>query len=637
MSSSVAFSVFNQIRILVTNLSKKNFKSSVSELKDLIRSHGDEAKFFLLKSLIEEIEYQDKSSKSWDHFKMLLLGQEITELSSRPNFASVICRSLEARLRLLPRYYPLIDPLLSILESQSLPSHFLVPFMRPLKLPLTQQLLIALGLAKSTDAKAAEEGAAFLRGKLLLLLENHPADLASGEGSKKNEFVDEKLPDSTLHELVFWIRTSSSSMASSLSSNQRTAVVAALAALYREQFAAPELAPLASLSNSGQMVDSSESLKSLPPPNSQLFDMIHARDTVSRSSAASASGNNNNSTQAYVRPCDVVYELGYGCMDRSSTLTSALAAFKGISEHDVACIIAVLCRTCSYLHPMDESRVALQSVLLTTSGKDIPDNSAVKDKDGNGWKADVFVHAMKELNPKLNWTEVMLRLDNNEFFVQDERSFRCLMNICKYANVTGVPSGPSQYRFPVEILYTPWRNQEGQLSLIKQVLLAQIPISPSSSSSGSSSSSSGSSSSSSSLPLNSGCIDIVSLLNAPSGRVQRSIDGLNWAPNVAAAMNKSASKGGAAGNPVRQHQQMFHCWYSVDFVENLLDMGERATMARVRDYKTSSSSGAGASATAPGENAEGKDDLSSVYVPWHVLLLIGAPKCLVSACSEQLP
>jgi hypothetical protein len=78
----------------------------------MIKTYGDDGRLFLLRCLLEEIDFGvktlDKSPRSppgttaaalKDAFKIQLLTQELSELSTRPNFASIVGRALEVRAR----------------------------------------------------------------------------------------------------------------------------------------------------------------------------------------------------------------------------------------------------------------------------------------------------------------------------------------------------------------------------------------------------------------------------------------------------------------------------------------------------------------------------------------------------------
>lgn len=145
MASSFASSVYNQIRLLVTNVTKKNLKSTIADLKDITRRFGenDDAKLFVLRCLFDEIDFNDhkygKSQK--DSSKMQLLYQELNEMSSRPTFPTII------------------NSLLQTQESNNKGiANVIEFFVKALKLPLVTLLHIGLGLAQSPHNKLAHEG-----------------------------------------------------------------------------------------------------------------------------------------------------------------------------------------------------------------------------------------------------------------------------------------------------------------------------------------------------------------------------------------------------------------------------------------------------------------------------------------------
>jgi len=136
--------VYNQVRVLVANLSKKTFKNIDHELKGLIGLYGEDTRQFFLRSLLDDIDFDDhKASK--DHLKIQLVNQELLEIVKLPNFVTLLCRSIDTQK----------------LKSEGLISHFC----KVLKLPLTQQFAIGLALTHVEDNKVANEGKNFLMSK----------------------------------------------------------------------------------------------------------------------------------------------------------------------------------------------------------------------------------------------------------------------------------------------------------------------------------------------------------------------------------------------------------------------------------------------------------------------------------------
>lgn len=79
------------------------------------------------------------------------------------------------------------------------------------------------------------------------------------------------------------------------------------------------------------------------------------------------------------------------------------------------------------------------------------------------WKPDVFVQALKEVQPQLNWKEVCLELDHPEFILKDRIGLDLLLTIFRLATQSTL------FPYP-EVIYRHWQNVEGQLSLIAVML-----------------------------------------------------------------------------------------------------------------------------------------------------------------------
>uniref|UniRef100_A0A0A9WXP9 CCR4-NOT transcription complex subunit 1 n=1 Tax=Lygus hesperus TaxID=30085 RepID=A0A0A9WXP9_LYGHE len=84
------------------------------------------------------------------------------------------------------------------------------------------------------------------------------------------------------------------------------------------------------------------------------------------------------------------------------------------------------------------------------------------------WNIENLVQAAKELNPKLNWSDVLLELDHSEFLVKDRHGLHLVIQTIRTGLVGKQFYG--DLRFPVDHLYRPWKHTESQLSLITQIL-----------------------------------------------------------------------------------------------------------------------------------------------------------------------
>ncbi|XP_043661469.1 CCR4-NOT transcription complex subunit 1 isoform X3 [Drosophila teissieri] len=79
------------------------------------------------------------------------------------------------------------------------------------------------------------------------------------------------------------------------------------------------------------------------------------------------------------------------------------------------------------------------------------------------WKPDVFVQALKEVVPQLNWKDVCMELDHPEFVLKDRIGLELLLTILRLATGSNIFPHP-------ECIYRHWANTEGQLSLIATML-----------------------------------------------------------------------------------------------------------------------------------------------------------------------
>jgi CCR4-NOT transcription complex subunit 1 len=102
----------------------------------LLTAHGYEARRFLFKLLLTEINFQNIQNK--DQFKVQLLAQEFMQLTTSNNFISFIVETLEG-----------------IGKAKG---EFVSQISKVLGLTLSQQVMIGLGLSQSLNAKSQQEG-----------------------------------------------------------------------------------------------------------------------------------------------------------------------------------------------------------------------------------------------------------------------------------------------------------------------------------------------------------------------------------------------------------------------------------------------------------------------------------------------
>ncbi|CAM9995344.1 unnamed protein product [Discosporangium mesarthrocarpum] len=200
--------LFWQIRYLVTNLTKKNLKSSIAELNQLIALYGEDARLFLLQCLVEETGFKEQKPHahhpSKEAQKIQLLQHEVALATLEPNFVSAICRALEGSAAGSAGRDPHWDVPHSHTRGRGGPQsqqgphrvteEFLAGFCRALKLSPPQQVAVALGLARSQNPAVSREGVKFLVAKV--------PGLANGGGHLSGEALHSLLELVNLSEGV---------------------------------------------------------------------------------------------------------------------------------------------------------------------------------------------------------------------------------------------------------------------------------------------------------------------------------------------------------------------------------------------------------------------------------------------------
>jgi CCR4-NOT transcription complex subunit 1 len=92
---SLSFAL-SQINNLTSNLNKKNYKTSQSEIGVLIDTHGFEAERHLYRCLISSIDFSSDAKPSGkENHQTQLLKECLTASIAKPNFGSILCFAIE--------------------------------------------------------------------------------------------------------------------------------------------------------------------------------------------------------------------------------------------------------------------------------------------------------------------------------------------------------------------------------------------------------------------------------------------------------------------------------------------------------------------------------------------------------------
>lgn len=170
----------------------------------------------------------------------------------------------------------------------------------------------------------------------------------------------------------------------------------------------------------------------------------------------------------------MIIEIGYSFTSSVEECKSHLTKGGGrdVTAQDVAKIISLMCQTHSNLSDSSINLPTPNAFWPNPSSNDpnSSGSSASKEKlttiDNSSWKPEVFVQALKDIVPNLNWKEICLGLDHQDFVIKDRTGLNLLITTFRL----GFQASGMGQNFPAECLYRHWTNVEGQLSLVTAII-----------------------------------------------------------------------------------------------------------------------------------------------------------------------
>jgi CCR4-NOT transcription complex subunit 1 len=276
-------SVFSQIRLLVANLTKKTYKSNMSELQALVKTYGFDAQLHLLRCLVEEIDFRDQKSQK-DQARVQLFTQEIARLQDAPNFPSLLCQAIE--------------------RVGSIHDDFLASFVKTTKLPLAQQIALGVGLVQTGDEALQAEGLKFLKAKV----------------SDFSQSQQKSLSEGLLHS-VWYLMNKHEGFAKQIAGFTKV-----LKQLHPEFYDSPLAAPFSETSL---------------PMNSKRNLEADAAELARENGETEIS----RLVGSAVNPAGLMRDLGYGCCADVNTLTNVLSELPPLVEQSVSEMVAMMAVT----------------------------------------------------------------------------------------------------------------------------------------------------------------------------------------------------------------------------------------------------------------------------------------------------
>eukprot|EP00794_Sanderia_malayensis_P019065 gene19065-20980_t len=398
----------SQISFAVTDLSKKNFKSNVSELKNLVHKFGPEAERHLLKCLLSYVDFAIDKSLSKDCPQISLLLQELQELVTRSNFVSIICYIFD---------HP-EAPQKSIKPTTS----FFNSFGKILKLTKVQEVVFGIALQNSENPEFRNLANNFVKQKLPELLRSYiEADISSSQESIGLSDVAIEV----LHLLLNYLNSCSKEDLN-IKPEEEVAFLDSLRRDFPKERVPVVLAPLL--------------YKEERDKEEQIIRINFDCGTMLRSGGD-------------VMLCDIMEELGYSCCASRDECRDVITKY-GVANVNPNCVARVLGMMCKTLTGLEGS-VALQSA---SGGQKKTEEQT---PTATTWNIEIFIETLKELVPNLVWRQVIFELDHPGFVIKKSEAIRLI--VLAYLHATSEI-------FPVDAIYKTWNYTQGQLSWIEHCL-----------------------------------------------------------------------------------------------------------------------------------------------------------------------
>ncbi|XP_018113580.1 CCR4-NOT transcription complex subunit 1 isoform X2 [Xenopus laevis] len=404
----------SQISYLVDNLTKKNYRASQLEIQHIVNRHGPEADRHLLRCLFSHVDFSgDGKSSGKDFHQTQFLIQECASLITKPNFISTLSYAIDN-----PLHYQ---------KSLKPSPHLFAQLSKVLKLSKVQEVIFGLALLNSSSCELRGFAVQFVKQKLPDLLRSYVDVDVSGNQEGGFQDIAIEVLHLLLSNLLFGQKG-----AFGVGQEQIVAFLKTLRRDFPQERCPVVLAPLL-----------------YPEKRDILMDRILADSggiakTMMDSSLA-----------------DFMQEVGYSFCASVEECRNIIVQFgvREVTAVQVARVLGMMARTHSGL----TDGIPLQSITspgsgIWSDGKD--KNDAVQP---HTWNVEVLIDVVKELNPTLNFKEVTYELDNPSFQIRDNKGLQTV--------VYGIQRGLGIEVFPVDLIYRPWKNAEGQLSFIQHSLV----------------------------------------------------------------------------------------------------------------------------------------------------------------------
>uniref|UniRef100_A0A034VWY3 Mediator of RNA polymerase II transcription subunit 30 n=1 Tax=Bactrocera dorsalis TaxID=27457 RepID=A0A034VWY3_BACDO len=482
-----------EIGILVKQLNKKNFAETSENINQYIKEIGLEADRHCLRCLFSVINFTDTISTSPNsnynfivEAQARLLGAQLENQLTRASFISNICFA--------------VDHCFSQQKTLKPTPQLIAQITKLTGISKLCEVVLSIALTHSSQADLRQYSLEHLKVSFSELIESFLENKENSIAEKCN------LQDVSVEILQLLLVCINEVVSKELKSK--------FLDLLRKQFPLERVPLILSPHLYRKRLNCCDSPALLPPEDTELIYNKQYADGGTVSQHLTEIGiediydnlcktifttqlNNNIMDTSWI---NLILEIGYEFTSSVEECKNHLrCGSRELQSQDVAKIIGLMCRRHSSLldcnvnlgtpanfwpgQPGTGPNAQQQNVAnnndgsnVTSSGVDKTTNlNDKKDKVGGNpvgtistettqaWKPDVFVQALKEVVPQLNWKEVCLELDHPEFILKDRIGLDLLLTIFRLGTQSALFPHP-------ECIYRHWQNVNGQLSLIAVML-----------------------------------------------------------------------------------------------------------------------------------------------------------------------
>ncbi|XP_043661470.1 CCR4-NOT transcription complex subunit 1 isoform X4 [Drosophila teissieri] len=476
------------IRNLVKHVSKRNFNESSEQIKQFVKEHGLEADRSSLRHLFSVINFSDPAPSVTAQLQAKLLGAQLQRQLQSSSFVSNICYAFD-------QYFASNQKSIKAAAVADLVGQVA----RLTGINKVCECVFALAVTHSSYTELRHSARNNLKGSLSELIDSYLGKNNSSPASSGLQEISFDLLQYLLCCLSEYVKPQLEAqfLIKLREEFPRQAVPLVLAPfLYGSTTATIAGAGASETDAEAEATTSSNSSSS----EADALNEVGIEDIYDHLSEIifTNQGKNNIMDTSWI---NLILEIGYeftsSVEECKNHLCSRERERAELQSKDVAKIVGLMCRRHSSLLDCNVnlptpanfwpgqgqgagSNSSGSSQTQITPQQQTPGSSNNNDgSDGNSssdkkdkkettdatqtWKPDVFVQALKEVVPQLNWKDVCMELDHPEFVLKDRIGLELLLTILRLATGSNIFPHP-------ECIYRHWANTEGQLSLIATML-----------------------------------------------------------------------------------------------------------------------------------------------------------------------